>query len=202
MQQLVFREEQPVTSYEDPCRLLQHDWNDVFSTVTRRPWILTCTSSTSATSTIWRSTATVSCVRNVIDYGRPELHRHERTCTGDDIYKYPGGVYQQKIGITLTELPITLRWCYSLQTRDDPRSSSPVFSRIRVARSVVFCSVCRSLFVLLSFFVKPLYCLSFDLRLLIAPVVSTNFSWLLKSFISLSFYTYVVDIHCHSVEIN
>jgi hypothetical protein len=126
---------------EDPCRLLQHDWNDVFSTVTRRPWIWTCTSSTSATSTIWRSTATVSCVRNVIDYGRPELHRHERTCTGDDIYKYPGGVYQQKIGITLTELPITLRWCYSLQTRDDPRSSSPVFSRIRVARSVVFCSV-------------------------------------------------------------
>ena len=40
---------------------------------------------------------------------RWELHRHERTCTGDDIYKYPGGMYQQKIGITRTELPITLR---------------------------------------------------------------------------------------------
>jgi hypothetical protein len=24
---------------------------------------------------------------------RWELHRHERTCTGDVIYKYPGGVY-------------------------------------------------------------------------------------------------------------
>jgi hypothetical protein len=42
-----------------------HDWYDVPPTVTRIPWIWTCTSSTSATSVIWRRTATVSCVRNV-----------------------------------------------------------------------------------------------------------------------------------------
>jgi hypothetical protein len=43
--------------------------------------------------------------------------------------------------------------------------SSPVFSVIRVARYLVFCVVfCISLFV---FFIWPLYCLSFDLELLI-----------------------------------
>ena len=36
------------------------------------------------------------------------------------------------------------------------------------------CNVCRSLFVLLTFFVWPLCCLSFDLRILITPLVSSN----------------------------
>ena len=41
-------------------------------------------------------------------------------------------------------------------------SSPPVYSGIRVVRSVVFCVVfCRSLFVPLSFFFWPLCCLSF-----------------------------------------
>ena len=40
-----------------------------------------------------------------------------------------------------------------------------------------FCVVlCRSLFVLLSFVFRPLYCLSFNLRFLIRLLVSSNFS--------------------------
>jgi hypothetical protein len=43
----------------------------------------------------------------------------------------------------------------------------PSFTGVRVAQSLVCCGVfCRSLFVLLSFFLWPLYCLSFDLQLL------------------------------------
>ena len=43
---------------------------------------------------LWRSTATVSCVPSVIDYGNMlGCCRHEQTCTGDVIYKYPGGMY-------------------------------------------------------------------------------------------------------------
>jgi len=45
-------------------------------------------------------------------------------------------------------------------------SPRPVFSRLHVARSLVFCVVtCRSLFD--SFSVWPLHCVSFELRLLI-----------------------------------
>jgi hypothetical protein len=70
------------------------------------------------------------------------LHRHERTCTGDVIYKYPGSVYHtaqttfdrlEDEGIDVPEedryypYRATLMWCYSLQRRDDPRSwSGPV----------------------------------------------------------------------------
>ena len=54
---------------------------------------------------------------------------------------------------------------------------TPSFSsRFRVSQSLVFCIVfCISLFVILSFF-WPTYCLSFDLRLLITPLVSSNVS--------------------------
>jgi len=57
--------------------------------------------------------------------------------------------------------------------------SPPVFSVVRVARSVVFhVMLFRSLFVRLSLFFWPLCCLSFiDLRLLIIPFVSSNFSY-------------------------
>ena len=56
--------------------------------------------------------------------------------------------------------------------------SPPSFSGVRVARSLVFSELfCRSLFVLLTLFIWPLYCLSFfDLRFI--PLVS---SILLKS---------------------
>ena len=50
-------------------------------------------------------------------------------------------------------------------------SSSPVFSGVRIAGSLVTCVVfCRSLYVFLSFFFRPLYFLTlFELRLLISP---------------------------------
>ena len=86
-----------------------------------------------------------------------------------------------------------------------PHTHTP-FSKIRVPQSLVFCVVfCRSLFILLSIFFWPivlfvllfmdfdypfgisklflsfwpLYCLSFDLRILITPLVSSNFSYIL-----------------------
>ena len=52
----------------------------------------------------------------------------------------------------------------------------PVFTPdVLIARSLVFCVMfCRWLFVLLFFFVWPLYCLWFDIRLLITSLVSSN----------------------------
>ena len=53
-------------------------------------------------------------------------------------------------------------------------SSPNVFSGVRVARFLVFCVLfSRSLFII---FFLALHCLSFDLRLLITPIVSSNFS--------------------------
>jgi len=53
--------------------------------------------------------------------------------------------------------------------------SPPVFSGVRFTRYLVLCVMfCRSLFVLLYFFFWPLFCLSFDLQILITPSVSLN----------------------------
>ena len=53
--------------------------------------------------------------------------------------------------------------------------ASPCFSGVRVARALVFCVMLgRSLFVLLFFL--SLYCLPFDLRLLITLLASINLS--------------------------
>jgi hypothetical protein len=63
-------------------------------------------------------------------------------------------------------------------TLPDHTSSSTVFSGVRGARSLFFCVMfCRSLFVPLSFFFWPLYCLSFYLRLLITPLASSSCSY-------------------------
>ena len=57
-------------------------------------------------------------------------------------------------------------------TSPEYTSSPPIFSWVRVARSLVLCVVfCRSL----SFFFWSSSCLSFDLRLLITAFVSSNF---------------------------
>ena len=57
-------------------------------------------------------------------------------------------------------------------------SSPLVFSRVRIARSVLFCVVfCRSLFGIKSLFCWPLQCLSFYLRFLKIPWVFSSFSW-------------------------
>ena len=62
-----------------------------------------------------------------------------------------------------------------LPTLPEHLSLPPVFSGVRLARSLAFCVVfCRSLFVLSS---CPLYCLSvFDVQLLITSLVSSNCS--------------------------
>ena len=52
------------------------------------------------------------------------------------------------------------------------------FSGFLFARFLDFCVVlCRSLFALLLFLFQPLFCLSFDLRLCITTLVSSNFSY-------------------------
>jgi len=64
--------------------------------------------------------------------------------------------------------------------RPEHLSSHPDCSEVRVTRSLVFYVVlCRSLFIRLFSFVCPLCCLSFDLQLMITPLVSSNFYSLL-----------------------
>ena len=64
-----------------------------------------------------------------------------------------------------------------VSSNDYPLTSSNDFSIGIFNLVLVFWEVfCRLLFVLLVFFAWPLYCLSFDLRLLITPLVSSNFS--------------------------
>ena len=76
-----------------------------------------------------------------------------------------------------------IRWVplveQELLTLPEHLSSPPVFSGVRVTRSLVLytCMFCRSLFVLLYFFFWPLCCLFFfDIRILITPLVSSNSS--------------------------
>ena len=50
-------------------------------------------------------------------------------------------------------------------------------NKITELRTVLYAVFCRSLFVMLSFYFLPLFCLSFfDLRILIIPLLSANFS--------------------------
>ena len=53
---------------------------------------------------------------------------------------------------------------------------NPQFSVRFVSIFSFLCNVCRSLLVFLSFFIWPLYCLSFDLRILITSLISLKFS--------------------------
>ena len=67
------------------------------------------------------------------------------------------------------------------------RVSLGALSRARVARSLIFSVMfCWSLFALLSFFFRSLYCLSFDLRLLTTPLVSPSLS--------------LIHMHCFSLH--
>ena len=57
---------------------------------------------------------------------------------------------------------------------------TPICSVVRVAQSLVFCVLFSQIIVYRSFW--PLYCLSFfNLRLLIAPLLSSSFSFLMLS---------------------
>jgi len=63
-----------------------------------------------------------------------------------------------------------------LLTLSENMNSPQVFSGVRVALSLVFCVMfCNSVFVLLFFFFRPLYYLSFDIRLLVTPLVLQTF---------------------------
>ena len=66
-----------------------------------------------------------------------------------------------------------------------------VYNEIRVARSLVFCVVfCRVLFVLLYFFLWPLYCLFFfDLRFLVTSL------WYLQTLLVL-LYFFIWPLYC------
>ena len=83
-----------------------------------------------------------------------------------------------------TDLPVSIvinTWSRKLLTLPEHLRSPSVFSWVRVARSLVFrVMLCRSLclsFCLCSF-LPPLCCVSFfDVRLLITPLVSSNFSY-------------------------
>ena len=78
------------------------------------------------------------------------------------------------IRVTQRRMPLVEQ---KLLTLPEHLSSPPVLSRVHVARSLVFCVVfCRSFFVLLFFFFWPLCCLSFNLWILIIPLVSSNSS--------------------------
>ena len=98
---------------------------------------------------------------------------------------------------------------YYITGRDIPPGalSPPIVSGISVALSLVFCVVFwRWLFVLLSFFAWPLCCLSFDLRILITHLVSSNSSYphvlilVLISFLNVIFSS--SDILIPHVQIN
>ena len=74
---------------------------------------------------------------------------------------------------------LTVTWRFSvvkqeLLTLPEHMNSPPVFSGVRVARSLVFC-VCL-VERCLSFFFWPLFCLSIDVRIMITPLVSSNSS--------------------------
>ena len=65
-----------------------------------------------------------------------------------------------------------------MPTLPEHLSSSPVFSGGWCYSILsLMCMFCRSLFFLLYFFFWPLYCLSFELRILIIPLVSSNSSY-------------------------
>ena len=54
-------------------------------------------------------------------------------------------------------------------------SCGRISSGVSVTRSLIFCVVfCRSLFVLWSFLFWPLCCLSFDLRIIITPLITSS----------------------------
>jgi hypothetical protein len=80
-------------------------------------------------------------------------------------------------------------------------SSPPDFSGVHGTRSLVFCVMFfRSLFVLFSFFFWPLCCLSFDLRILITPLLSSNSSYILNGYSS-NLATAICNENTYNIEI-
>jgi hypothetical protein len=127
------------------------------------------------------------------------------------LFTYTGVQHDFHIRWCSCRLTVTWRVLHvkqELLTTPEHLSSPPVYSELCIAWSLVFCAMfCRSLFVFLSFYFWPLYCLSFfDLRLLITPLVSSNLlycqmvtvvwntmSWLLWRFNATSYNILVIS---------
>jgi hypothetical protein len=93
------------------------------------------------------------------------------------IFTYTGVLPDFDITWWSCRLTITRRLLLMEQelfTRSKDLSSSPVLV-IFVLLFTFLVVFCRPLYVPLSFFFLPLYCLSFDLRLLINPLISSNY---------------------------
>ena len=92
-----------------------------------------------------------------------------------------------------------ITWSFSNITLDH-LSSLPVFSGVQVTRSLVFCVMfCKSLFVFLSLFFQPLCCLSFNLGIVIAPLVSSKSSCKLYDFVIIGNQK---QLHCSKIQFN
>ena len=85
-----------------------------------------------------------------------------------------------------------------LLTLPEHLSSTPLFSGVRVTRSLVCCVMfCGSLFVVLSFCLLAIamcFLSFFDLRLLITTLVYSNFSYSKTTFCKLVFLLQIFDI--------
>ena len=66
-------------------------------------------------------------------------------------------------------------WLANIQNMFSSDNSNWNFNGVRVTWSIInMCMFCRSLFVFFSFFFWSLWCLSFDLRIMITSLVSSN----------------------------
>jgi hypothetical protein len=90
---------------------------------------------------------------------------------------------------------------HELLTFPENIGSSPVFSGIRVARSLVFCVVIWwSLFVLLSFYFWALCFRSLDLRILITPLFSSNYTYNYSWWYSM--YIHILDLYFRQASLS
>jgi hypothetical protein len=100
-------------------------------------------------------------------------------------------IVRLNFGIVTRRVPLVEQ---ELLTSLQHPSSSPVCSGYRVTLTLDLCVMfLKSLFVLLSFFVWSLCCLSFyDLRIFITPLISSN-SWYFWGFFCLCFVFRFID---------
>ena len=101
------------------------------------------------------SRMTTDMLRLSWSWSRPPIFSHDKSNTTDDT-----PLMEKKL-LTIVKHP----------------SSPPVFVELLLLllKASLLCFVYHSF----SFFFCPFYCLSFDLRFLITPLVSSNLSWLL-----------------------
>ena len=90
---------------------------------------------------------------------------------------------------------------HELLTFPENMGSSPVFSGIRVARSLVFCVVIWwSLFVLLSFYFWALCLRSIDLRIMIITLFSSTYAYYYSWWYSM--YIHILDLYFRQASLS